>query len=257
MSFTLWKKLVSHSIQEVLINRQTAVITFVLGSLFFALEMIAGFVFFEYTDTLLGFTRQDYLLLIATSSTITFLYQTLFVISHEHLAETILEGELDATLLKPVDSFWYFALYRLDIPSFCDLIISVMIQIYFLLSYKLEWSQIVFFIISILLATYLLFLLNQLAVSVVFWRDNANSVLGLPEYLMEFSSRPLTIYPSSIRFILTWGIPILISINLPVLIVKGESYMVYLVFLVIVDVLGTFMARWVWKKGVERYHSAN
>ncbi|MCS4487801.1 ABC transporter permease [Streptococcus sciuri] len=257
MSFALWKKLVSHSIQEVLINRQTAVITFVLGSLFFTLEIIAGFVFFEYTDTLLGFTKQDYLLLVATSSTITFLYQTLFVVSHEHLAETILEGELDATLLKPVDSFWYFVLYRLDIPSFCDLIISVVAQIYFLSSYKLEWLQLVFFVISILLATYLLFLLNQLAVSIVFWKDNANSILGLPEYLMEFSSRPLTIYPSSVRFILTWGVPILISTNLPVLIVKGKLDIVYLVFLIIMDVLGTFVARWVWKKGVVRYHSAN
>ncbi len=132
-----------------------------------------------------------------------------------------------------------------------------MIQLYLFLSYKLEWSQIVFFIISILLATDLLLLLNQLTVSVVLWRDNANSVPGLPEYVMEFSSRPLTIYPSSIRINLTWGNPILISINLPVFSVKGESYMVYLVFMVTEDVLGTLMARWVWKKGVERYHSAN
>ncbi|WP_164682722.1 hypothetical protein [Streptococcus hyointestinalis] len=68
--------MVRHSIQEVRINRQTAVSTFVPGSLFFALEKIAGFVFFEYTDTLLGFTGQEKQLMMATSSTSTFLYQT-------------------------------------------------------------------------------------------------------------------------------------------------------------------------------------
>ena len=54
VTWKLFKTLVNHSIQELFINRQTAIITFVLGVLFFALEIVAGIIFFEYTDNLLG-----------------------------------------------------------------------------------------------------------------------------------------------------------------------------------------------------------
>lgn len=257
MSFKLLRRLYSQSLQEFLIDRYTALLTFVFGILFFSLEVITGIIFFEHTDNIMGWTRNDYLLLVSTASFISFLYQTLFVASHENLTETIIEGELDHILLKPVNSFLFYALYRLDFPSLMNLIVALVAQMYFLQFYDFTVWQLLSFAAAILLATYLLFLLNQLAVSVSFWKEKARSILGLPEYVMDFASRPLVIYPSPIRFIFTWVVPLMIGVNLPVLIMKGQSYLGNLLFLLVVDVLGTILALYVWRKGVDRYVSAN
>ncbi|MBD3948200.1 ABC-2 family transporter protein [Aerococcaceae bacterium zg-1292] len=257
MTAKLFKTLINHSIQELLINRQTAIITFILGIIFYLLEVVAGIVFFDHTDSLLGWSRQDYLLLVTTASTISFLYQTLFAISHENLTEVIIEGELDHSIIRPVDSFWYYALYRVDFSSALNLLVTTGVLVYLLSDYTLSVTQIVLFVLAIILAAYFLFILNQLAVSVSFWKDNANSIFGLPEYLMEFSSRPLVVYPGAIRFIFTWCIPLLIGINLPVLIIRKEAYQLNLIYLMIVNLLGTILVRFVWMKGLKQYVSAN
>lgn len=235
----------------------TAAITFVLGILFFSIELIAGMVFFNATDNILGFSKMDYLLLITTANTITFLYQTLAISSHENLVDTILDGKLDYVLLRPVDSMMYYSLYIMDIPSLLNLFVALILLKYFLSFYSLQILQVVLFLISIILATALLFILNHLAVCISFWKDNALSILGIPEYLMEFSSRPYSIYPSPLRFIFTWIVPILKSVNLPVLIIKGEKFEIHLIFLFVLVVLGFILSRYVWKEGIKRYASSN
>lgn len=257
MKLKLWGKFISQSFQEILIERKAAVLVFFIGLIFFVAEIIAGFVFFGHTDTIQGWSRTDYLLLVSTASSISFLYQTLFSVSHENLTEYILEGELEPFLLKPINSLFYFVFNRIDIPSFFNLLISVGVQAYYLQNYRLTGLNFILFIIAMILAVCLIFILNQLAVSLSFWVEDADSILGIPEYLVDFSSRPMGIYPQGVRFIFTWFIPILIGINLPVLIVKGEAYVVHLFVLLVVDVLGVVLVNYVWKSGLKHYVSAN
>lgn len=257
MSVKLLFKLIQHSVQEFLINRFTALVTLIFGLLFFSLEIIAGFVFFNHTETILGFTQTDYMLLIANATTVSFLYQTLFVVSHESLADAIIEGELDYTLIRPVSSLMFYALYRIDIPSFINLGIALAVQIYFTLYYTLSALDSFVYVCSILLSTYLVFLLNHLAVCVSFWIEKAGAIQGVPEYLVEFASRPLVVYPNVVRFIFTWLLPLVIGINLPVLIVKQQAYMYGLIALVLVNILGTLLLKSVWRRGIAHYVSAN
>lgn len=257
MTFKLWRKLVSQSIQEMLIDRKSAALVFLIGILFFGVEIIAGVVFFEQTETILNWTKTDYLLLVSTASSISFMYQTLFVISHENLTEYILEGELEPFLLKPVNSLLYFVLNRIDISSFFNWLICLGVQVYFIQNYSMNVLRLVLFAFTMLLAVILIFILNQLAVSLSFWVEDADSILGVPEYLVEFSSRPMVIYPKGIRFFFTWFVPILMGLNLPVLIAKGDSYQTYLLLLMALDSLGLLAVYYVWKAGLKRYVSAN
>lgn len=197
------------------------------------------------------------MLLIATASSISFLYQSFFVVSHENLSEAIIEGEMDYVFLRPVSSLLYYSLYRIDIPSFLNLAISVVVQIYLLTHYPLSIVQIVMYSVSLVLTSYFVFLLNHFAVCSSFWFEKARSIQGIPEYLMEFASRPLVIYPNTVRFIFTWILPILVGVNLPVLIVKGEAYRGYFVLLLIFDILGSVLAHRIWQSGIKRYVSAN
>ena len=257
MSLKLIKKLVSHSFQETMIYRQTAIITLIFGLLFFGIELIAGFVYFQYTDNVLGWTYHDYLLLISTATIVTYLYQTIFVVAHENLADTIVEGELDYTILRPVNSFLFYVLYRIDITSLINLLISIIIHIYILSKYSINIWSIILHVFSILLATYFVFILNQLAVSISFWKERSSKIVAVPEYLVDFASRPAPIYPGGIRFILTWVLPILTAINSPVLIIRDDYNYNFLIWTITVNILGSFLMNYVWKKGLKQYASAN
>ena len=64
MNFRLYKKFLSHSFQEFLIYRTTAIVTIVFGLIFFLAEFIAGVIYFDYTETIYGWAKNEYLLLI-------------------------------------------------------------------------------------------------------------------------------------------------------------------------------------------------
>ena len=111
MNFRLYKKFLSHSFQEFLIYRTTAIVTIVFGLIFFLAEFIAGIIYFNYTETIYGWVKNDYLLLISVASVISYGYQFLFTVAHENLYEFILGGELDYILIRPVNSFLFYSFF--------------------------------------------------------------------------------------------------------------------------------------------------
>ncbi len=134
---------------------------------------------------------------------------------------------------------------------------GILRKIYILTTYTFNFITIIEYVISIILATYFVFLLNQYAVSISFWKDKSSKLLAVPEYLLDFSSRPISVYPSGIQILLVWVLPILLAINLPVLIIKGETNTMLILWLFIINIVGTFLALIIWNKGTERYNSAN
>lgn len=257
MSWKLFKTLVSQSLQEALSYRATSLIVVLFGFLFFSIEIITGLIYFEYSNVIAGWNQNDYLLLISSASLITYLYHTFFIVSHENLPEVILEGELDYTLLRPVNSFFYYAFNRIDFPSMINVFIALGVQIYILSSYSLSFLNIVVFFVLILLATWLLFLINQTFIMTAFWKDRGGKFLAIPEYLSDLSSRPAPIYPRIIRYLLSWALPLLMAFNAPVLVIKGEYQWLEMGWYICFTIGFTFLTMFIWKKGLRKYQSAS
>lgn len=74
----LYSKLLSQSFQELLMYRLTGVTSVVFGLLFFSIELLTGWLLFSYTDSIIGWSRTDYFLLIITGTLITNGYQMFF-----------------------------------------------------------------------------------------------------------------------------------------------------------------------------------
>lgn len=257
MNYILYKKLISHSFQEMMIYRQTAFIAIVIGLVFYSIEIFAGYVYFDYADAIFGWTKNEYLMLINTANLITYIYQIFFVSSHENLTELILEGELDYVFVRPLNSQIFYSLYRLDVPSIINFIVVLCFQFFLSIEQNLSIDKIILYCFAISLAVIFTYVLNQIVVTISFWKDNLTGLIGIPESLIEFSSRPESIYPSSIRIILTKIIPILLAINLPVKILRGEKVLVSLLWLISVDIFGLYVTKVMWKQGCKKYISAN
>ena len=256
MNMKIYKAMLSNSIQRVLIYRTTSILIVVFGLLFYFIEMFSGMVYFSYTDNILGWTKWDYFSLITTATIIRYGY-TFFFIWGSDLSYNIIQGKLDYTLLRPLNSFWYYAFYMADFPSLINVILGIIVQGWIISKYHIGFFQVIMYIIFVIIGIWFQFLMFNFSNMISFWVDKAEQILWIPETLSETSSQPASIYPKWIRCFLMWLLPILTSFNLPVDIIRGKVNVVNMLWFV--GFVGAFtIANYrIWHAGLKKYQSSN
>ncbi|BBM36461.1 ABC transporter permease [Pseudoleptotrichia goodfellowii] len=257
MNMKVYKIMISNSIQQMLIYRTTSLLIVVFGLIFYLFELFSGFVYFKYTDNIMGWTKWDYFSLITTATIIMYGYNFFFVWGDSTLDEEILEGKLDYIFLRPINSFWYYSLYRIDFPSLINILAGIGVQSYIIYKEKVGGLQILMYIVSVIMGVWFIFLFNHLTVTVAFWKERANELTWVPEILTDFSSRPASIYPKIIRFLMIWIIPILTSINLPVDILRGKVNIMSMLWYILFLIVFTTAVYKMWYAGIKKYQSSN
>ncbi len=256
MNMKIYKAMLSNSIQRILIYRTTSILIVVFGLLFYFIEMFSGMVYFSYTDNILGWTKWDYFSLVTTATIIRYGY-TFFFIWGSDLSYTIVQGKLDYTLLRPLNSFWYYAFYMADFPSLINVILGIIVQGWIISKYHIGFFQVIMYIIFVIIGIWFQFLMFNFSNMISFWVDKAEQILWIPETLSETSSQPASIYPKWIRCFLMWLLPILTSFNLPIDIIRGKVNVVNMLWFV--GFVGAFtIANYrIWHAGLKKYQSSN
>ena len=256
MNMKIYKAMLSNSIQRILIYRTTSILIVVFGLLFYFIEMFSGMVYFSYTDNILGWTKWDYFSLVTTATIIRYGY-TFFFIWGSDLSYTIVQGKLDYTLLRPLNSFWYYAFYMADFPSLINVILGFIVQGWIIFKYHIGFFQVIMYIIFVIIGIWFQFLMFNFSNMISFWVDKAEQILWIPETLSETSSQPASIYPKWIRCFLMWLLPILTSFNLPIDIIRGKVNVVNMLWFV--GFVGAFtIANYrIWHAGLKKYQSSN
>ena len=256
MNMKIYKAMLSNSIQRILIYRTTSILIVVFGLLFYFIEMFSGTVYFSYTDNILGWTKWDYFSLITTATIIRYGY-TFFFIWGSDLSYTIVQGKLDYTLLRPLNSFWYYAFYMADFPSLINVILGIIVQGWIISIHNVGFFQVIMYILFVIIGIWFHFLMFNFSNMISFWVDKADQILWIPETLSEISSQPASIYPKWIRCFLMWLLPILTSFNLPIDIIRGKVNMVNMLWYVGLVAVFTIANYRIWHAGLKKYQSSN
>ena len=256
MNMKIYKAMLSNSIQRILIYRTTSILIVVFGLLFYFIEMFSGMVYFSYTDNILGWTKWDYFSLITTASIIRYGY-TFFFIWGSDLSYTIVQGKLDYTLLRPLNSFWYYAFYMADFPSLINVIPGIIVQGWIISRQHVGFFQVIMYILFVIIGIWFHFLMFNFSNMISFWVDKADQILWIPETLSEISSQPASIYPKWIRCFLMWLLPILTSFNLPIDIIRGKVNMVNMLWYAGFVAVFTIANYRIWHAGLKKYQSSN
>ena len=257
MNLKIYKAMLSNSIQRVLIYRTTSILIVVFSLFFYFVEMFSGMVYFSYTDNILGWTKWDYFSLITTAAIIQNSYSFFFVWGTSDLSINIIQGKLDYTLLRPLNSFWYYALYMADFPSLINVILGIIVQGWIIFKYHIGFFHIIMYILFVIIGIWFQFLVCNFSNMITFWVDKADQILWIPETLEEISSRPASIYPKWVRGILMWLLPILTAINLPVDIIRGKINMFNMLWYIGFVAFFTVINYKVWYAGLKKYQSSN
>lgn len=255
----IFAHLISLSFRKMLVYRTTSILIVVFSTLFLAAETLSVLVFFEFTDSIMGHSKDEFLFLLATATIILSLYQFVFVLQHEELADIIIEGELDYHLLRPMDSQFQANVFLFDIPSLLNLIPPIAIIIHLSLKGSLVYSplNVLLYLVYIAGGFFQYYCINQFFVTLAFFFERAYKLAGLPEYLFDFALRPRRVYPKYLQILLGYVFPLLLITNLPTEIMLGSPSTNLLLYSLFISVILFAIVRIQWKICLKRYESAS
>ncbi len=256
MTLKLYLRLLEQSFSSMIAHRLTAILTVILGISFVLVEFIAGYVYFSFSDYLVGWTREEYFFLINSINVMSATYQLFSLIGHEELAFNIVEAKLDYDFVRPVNSYLYNAFWRVHLPSLIQISVCGIFMVYFA---PKGLTLLDCFVVIILLfnGALFLFFMQQIANSTAFWLNKSMSVVMIPNLFIQIGEKPKAFYPKTVRFIFSYVLPTLTVLNIVTDYVRGEAtvldFLVLLITLIVLGLLSVFM----WKKGIRRYQSGN
>ena len=256
MNLKLYRHKLRQSLSIALSHRLTSFVIVVFGFMFIFIEFAVGLIYFQGSDVLLGLSKEHYFFFVSTFNLISYLYQFLFTLAHEELSEKIIKGDLDYVVVRPLNSFFYYALSRVDFPSLPGVIVSAcQCLLFYPKAIKIHDAAFVLFMIA--MSVIFVFVLNQLLISAIFWLEKNNRLTEVPEYLMSFAARPKRFFPTIIQRVFTSLIPAFTATNSILDYLNGQLNWGHFVWFVVYTSLMVVLSYHVWNKGMRKYQSAN
>ena len=209
-------------------------------------------VLFQRFDNVAGWQQQDVFLLYALSAGTYGVAYTVFG-NAGRLSSIIAEGQLDYYLALPKDVWLNVLISRSLASTIGDFAFGVVLCLaVFGLSIKVLAAVLFMFIAAIILTSAV-----TIVHSLTFYLGNAEQIASVfSEAMLSFSLYPISLFSMALRVILYTAIPAAFVSFVPVTLIKGFSWPLFLVF-VGVAVCSVYASRRVFYAGLKRYESGN
>lgn len=175
--------------------------------------------------------------------------------------EYILNGKLDAIMLRPRSTLLLLVSQNIYEENLSNILIGTVCLIY---SFKgiqslFTIKTMVILILSIVFGSIIYFSFFVIICSLAFWFNTRFSLMWSFLDVTEYANYPATIFHKSIRRIITWFIPFGLVSFYPSIIMLGKcrslNWIGYLI--PIITIIWCIIAAIIWKRGLDRYESIN
>jgi ABC-2 type transport system permease protein len=221
---------------------------------------IAGLaVIFSYTSRLGGWTQDQVLALVGVfflvGGGIRFVLQP----SLEQLIESVRDGTLDFTLVKPEDAQLVSSIQRVEIWKLTDVGLGVGVLAVALarLGEHVGLLQALQFAAALVAGGIIVYSFWVILATSAFWLVRVENILVVFQSMYEAGRWPVSIYPGWLRFALTFVVPVGFAVTVPAQALAG-----HLTWQVLAGAwalaVGLFaVARLFWRMGLRRYQGAS
>jgi len=221
---------------------------------------IAGLaVIFSYTDRLGGWTPDQVLALVGVfflvGGGIRFVLQP----SLEQLIESVRDGTLDFTLVKPEDAQLVSSIQRVEIWKLTDVGLGIGVLAVALgrLGGHVGVIQAVQFAAALIAGGIIVYSFWIILATSAFWLVRVENILVVFQSMYEAGRWPVTIYPGWLRFALTFVVPIGFAVTVPAQALAGNLGWPLLAAAGALAVGLFSAARLFWRLGLRRYQGAS
>lgn len=237
-------------------------VDFMIGMLAFLLDQSLGllflFVVFENIDVLAGFTVYEVVLMYGIGQ-IPKGIDHLFFDNIWLIPRNILQGSMDRYLLRPINPLYSYLIERFQPDAFGEIILGTAISIFCFVQGGIPFSimKLLGIIVIILIGVFIFTAVKLASASASFWLKDSYPLMQVSYELNDYTRYPLGIFPSPIRFIMTYVIPFSLVAYYPALYLLGKvSFLHVISILVPVTIVLCLIAIFIWNKGLKRYESS-
>lgn len=214
-------------------------------------------VIFLGTTDIAGWEKYEVLMLTFQGGLIDSLVTLTVVPGLSQIPEYINSGKLDFVLLKPINTRFHLSLRNFSLDQIKNVLINVIGIIYCIQKLQMTISiggickHFLLTICSIIIIYNIMFMLMSLA----FWVIKMDVVMNFCAELITIGNKPYTIYPKILQQILTYGLPIIIAFNFPVLSILGKNFLKLMFMAVIINMVWFIITNIILRRGLKIYVS--
>lgn len=222
--------------------------------------LIALAIVFGRTTNLNGWTRPELLAVVGVFTMVGGIINTFVIPNMLRLVDDIQKGTLDHTLMKPAGAQTLVSIRQVSIWQLVDVVAGLVVLIVALVQLGDSSAlprRITLFVGLLALGCWTIYCFWLVLASCAFWLTRVHEMQDLFQGLFRSGQYPVRIYPSWMRFGLTFIVPIGFAVTVPAEAATGRLSTSAVAFSVGAAAFMGLLSRWVWHRGIKRYSGAS
>jgi ABC-2 type transport system permease protein len=247
------------NIQLSLAYRADMIINIMLNLMWLGWELLSLNIIFSNTTTLGGWGPGELIALLGVFRLVNTMMAGLLWPNTEKFNASVRDGSLDYTLLLPANSQLLVSFARITIWRAWDLVLA-----FILIAIGISMSgdttsplSILNFLALTISGAIVIYSLWIVLIAFTFWFTKFDNNVTILQALLDSGRYPATIYPTWLRIIVTFIIPIAVATTVPLQALRGELVGWDVLLYLGVGVASFLVASQVWRAGVRRYSGAS
>ena len=258
-TFKLLLTLIKINIQQDLAYRTDAIINILVNLMWLGWELLSLSILFSNTNTLGGWGPGELIALLGVFRLVNMLVAALIWPNTEKFNASVRDGTLDYTLLQPANSLLLVSFSRIIVWRVWDIVLATILIVtgIGMSGGSIAPLSVISFLLLVVSGAAIIYSLWIVMIAFTFWFIKFDYNVTILQALMEAGRYPATVYPTWLRLIVTFVVPIAVATTVPLQALRGDlsDWQVLLFFGV--GVASVLIAWRVWKAGVRRYSSAS
>lgn len=216
-------------------------------------------VVFNHTESLGGWLPNHLLSLVGIHILIGGLIHTFISPSMQRFMEHVRRGTLDFVLTKPADAQLLVSVQRVEVWKFVDIGLGLTVLAVALarLGATVGLAETLSFIVAILCGGAIVYSFYLILATFAFWFVRTENLLVIFDAMYQAGRWPVSLYPSWLRFSLTFIVPVAFAVTVPAEGLIGRLSGQALVGAIGVAALLLVIARLFWRFGIRFYSGAS
>ncbi len=239
--------------------RADTLVNILLNLMWLGWELLGLSIIFSNTQTLGGWGLGELIALLGVFRLVNMLMAALLWPNTERFNTAVRDGSLDYTFLQPANSMFMITFSRIVIWRVWDLALGatlIMVGIHMSGGSELPFNLVSFLFLAVT-GSLILYSLWIVLIAATFWFVKFDNNVTILQALLDTGRYPATVYPTWLRLIITYLVPIAVATTVPLQALRGDLTPVQILIFLGVGVASFFVASRVWKAGIRKYSGAS
>jgi len=247
------------SIQDDAAYRVDFLVHILLSVVQIAGELMGLWIIFSNTRTLAGWTTYDVLALLGVFRIMAGVIALIIAPNMRMIMSDIREGTLDYVLLKPIHGLFYASVRRVVVWRVTDILLGIGLASYACakLSTRLSPGTILLFVGLLMAGALILYSLWLVLATCAFWFTRLSNIEMVFWNVFEAGRYPVDIYRPSVRFALTYLVPLAFLTTIPAGVLLGKAEPAGVFTALVFSIVTLAGATMFFRRGIRHYSGAS